>query len=83
MHCSSCKAPVLRRDCHQNRYGELICRSCQAMGVRFTWRRRLRHQLRRSVLSVWLVLAATGLALLAVWLFEFMRLLQPAKLLIG
>jgi hypothetical protein len=53
------------------------------MGVRFTWRRRLRHQLRRSVLSVWLVLAATGLALLAVWLFEFMRLLQPAKLLIG
>lgn len=83
MPCSSCKAPVLRRDCHQNRYGEIICRSCQAAGVRFTWQRRLRHRLRHAAWSVWLLLGATALVLLLVWLFEFLRLLQPEKLLLG
>jgi hypothetical protein len=38
--CSSCRLVVARSDCHKNRYGEYICRACQASGVRFTRRRR-------------------------------------------
>lgn len=33
-HCACCGAEVVRRDCHKNRYGEYICKSCQAAGKR-------------------------------------------------
>lgn len=86
LHCSICKAPVSRQDCHRNRYDELICHACQASGVRFSWRRRVRHlfgRAGRAGLAVWLLLAATALLLLGAWLFEMVLVLQPGKLLSG
>jgi hypothetical protein len=83
MTCSICKVTVPRSGCHQNRYGEYICRNCQAAGIRFSWPRRLRHQWGRAALSLWLMLGATAALLLLAWLLEFMRILGPAPLLGG
>ncbi|MCB2040773.1 MAG: hypothetical protein H6929_23085 [Rhodoferax sp.] len=81
--CSVCKAPVLRKDCHRNRYDELICRPCQATGIRFSWPRRLQHTPGKLGLAAWVVLGAMVALLLLAWLFEVMRVLQPEKLLLG
>ena len=81
--CAVCKAPMLRKDCHRNRYGEFICRTCQATGIRFTWPRRLQYAMRKLGLAVWVFLGATAALLLLAWLFEVMRVLQPEKLLLG
>ncbi len=36
--CAACGAMVSRQDCHRNRYGEYICRTCQSAGVKHTLR---------------------------------------------
>ncbi len=81
--CSACKAPVLRQNCHRNRYGEFICRACQASGIRFSWLRRLQHAVGKLGLAVWVFLGAMATLLLLAWLFEVVRVLQPEKLLLG
>lgn len=65
MICSACGATVERKDCHRNRYGEYICRRCQAAGIRFTWHQRLQH-LRQGML-VKLLLGLLVLGLLLIW----------------
>jgi hypothetical protein len=83
LQCSICKAPVLRKDCHRNRYDEYICRSCQDAGIRFSWRKRLRYQLGKASLSLWVLFTVTAVLLLGSWMFELVRLLRPEKLLTG
>ncbi len=83
LHCSVCRAPVLRKDCHRNRYDELICRACQASGIRFSWPRRLQHAWGKLGLAMWVFLGAMATLLLLAWLFELLRVWQPEKLLLG
>jgi len=71
---------MAREDSHRNRYRETVCRACRLSGVRFTWRNRLRYQLGKVAVWVWISVGATALVLL-MWLFELMVTLQPAKLL--
>ncbi len=47
--CAGCKKEVPRQDCHRNRYGEYICRSCQAGGLKFTWPHALTGLLQRGL----------------------------------
>jgi hypothetical protein len=81
--CSFCQDTVLRQDCHRNRYGELVCRTCQASGVRFGWFNQLRYQMGKAGTLAWVLLGATALVLLLLWLFEVLLLLEPGKLLLG
>ena len=51
-NCSICGVAVDRTDCHKNRHGEYICRSCQAAGIKMThWR-----QLKGTVKKLWTIL---------------------------
>ena len=59
--CSSCRLVVARTDCHRNRYGEYICRACQASGVRFTRRRKFGFHGGRLFTGVWLGLTVVVL----------------------
>jgi hypothetical protein len=65
--CVGCGATVARRDCHRNRYGEYVCRTCQEAGIRFSPARsrvyRLTKLLRAS--RTWLVCLAVAVAVLA------------------
>lgn len=81
--CTGCGASVSRRDCHRNRYGEYICRGCQAVGIRHS----PRHIGRRAATwlrpRLWLVIPLAGLVLLLLWAFyavvmkvNFFRLVQ-------
>jgi len=47
--CAGCGTSVPRQDCHRNRYGEYICRTCQAAGIRFSPKRRRFHWLHRLI----------------------------------
>ena len=62
--CASCGVDVARQDCHRNRYGEYICRTCQAAGIRFSPQRRRFHWLHRlvQVSRPWLAYLAIALA---------------------
>lgn len=73
--CAGCRSLVLRDDCHRNRYHEYICKSCQANGIRFTWRNRLREYSRRSALTISIVAIASAVGMLILWIFYsvFMR----------
>ena len=59
----------MRDDCHRNRYNEYICKSCQAKGIRFTWRNRLRAYLRRSALTLSIVAIASAVGMVILWVF--------------
>lgn len=59
--CSSCRLVVTRTDCHKNRYGEYICRACQASGVRFTRRAKFGFLGGRLLTWIWLSLAVLAL----------------------
>ena len=65
--CSVCGTAVRRRDCHKNRYGEYICRPCQANGVRFTPRRQLIHGGKKWLLRFVGLLLLTGVLALFFW----------------
>jgi hypothetical protein len=65
--CSACGAVVQRKDCHKNRYGEYICRECQAKGVLFTPRRRLLRDGKKWLIRFLLMLVATGAVTLFFW----------------
>lgn len=76
--CASCGARVPRDACHRNRYREYICDACRARGVRFTWRRRARHEWRKYRKNwgrdvVW-VLGVAGAVMLT--LFMLSRMLE-------
>lgn len=64
--CSSCGTTVAREECHKNRYGEYICRSCQERGIRFTPRRKARHVVRQSLRTSLRWLAYLAIAALVV-----------------
>jgi hypothetical protein len=65
--CFSCGASVLRQDCHKNRYGEYVCRACQASGVRFSKRSGWRYWLSLApVIILWSVVV-TALITLVFW----------------
>jgi hypothetical protein len=59
--CSSCGLIVARSDCHKNRYGEYICRACQASGVRFTRRAKFGFLGGRLFTGAWLLLIVLAL----------------------
>ena len=67
--CSSCGATVERKDCHKNRFGEYICRKCQAAQTNLTWRQRMRYLTRGMLPKFLLVLPVVVLALLILWAF--------------
>jgi len=65
--CSACGEVVRRRDCHKNRYGEYICRQCQAKGIRFTPWRVFLHNGKKWLISFLLLLVATAIVILLFW----------------
>lgn len=67
--CVGCKKEVPRQDCHRNRYGEYICKDCQAAGLKYTWRHALTGQLKIGAKKyrVWAAYVLVGL--LAVGVF--------------
>ena len=67
--CFKCDAMVARTDCHKNRFGEYVCRSCQAAGVKASWVQRMRQMSKKMLRQVLLWLAGAGLAAIFVWLF--------------
>jgi hypothetical protein len=81
LNCAICSATVARKDSHRNRYREIICRPCALAGARFTWRNRLRYQLGKVAIWVWIPVGAAALVLLLLWLAELMVMLEPVKLL--
>ena len=67
--CTGCGTKVARQDCHRNRYGEYICRPCQAAGFKFGWRQGLRHRFQYVFRQYALWAAYVLLGLLAVGAF--------------
>lgn len=65
--CCGCGSTVSRKDCHKNRYGQYICRTCQAAGLKFTRGARLRYWWQRTPSVI--IGSLTGMALmaLAIW----------------
>lgn len=64
--CSGCGLTVSRGDCHKNRYGEYLCRNCQAAGMKFTGAARSRRWRRRApaiILSSLLAMAVIALVI--------------------
>jgi hypothetical protein len=62
-NCVGCGREVARPECHRNRYGEYVCRDCQAKGFRYSTSRRLGFQLKRFLkiglrVLAWICLAA-------------------------
>lgn len=78
--CCACKASLPRKDCHRNRYNESICRSCQAAGLRYTWRGRLQYLLGRAGLWLGIGLGSLALVLLLAWAFQLLLALDPVAL---
>ncbi len=72
--CSYCHVGVLRRDCHRNRYGEMICHACHAKGIRFTWGKRAWYKTRNALFYVGIALPVTALGILFVWLLYVVML---------
>ncbi len=67
--CFKCGVAVARPDCHKNRYGEYVCRSCQAAGVKASWWQALRQVSKKMVRRI--VLWLTGAALLVLFVYLF------------
>ncbi len=67
--CSGCKKEIPRQDCHRNRYGEYICRACQAAGFKFTWRHLLAQHFKTGFRKYALWVAYLVLGILAVAVF--------------
>lgn len=65
--CSGCGVTVARRDCHKNRYGEYVCRTCQAAGMKSTRTARWRRWLGQTPGIILWSLAGTALIALAIW----------------
>ncbi|MDO9198963.1 hypothetical protein [Rhodoferax sp.] len=65
--CSVCGAVVERKDCHKNRFGEYICRKCQAAVTTLKWHQRLRLLMKGMLPKFLLGLPIAVLALLALW----------------
>lgn len=64
--CDACLARIARQDCHRNRHGEYICRSCQAAGVKVVNRSRILRGSRGIWRQLTWALAGTVLAILVV-----------------
>ena len=75
--CSVCGTTVRRRDCHKNRYGEYICRPCQANGMRFTPRRQLIHGGKKWVIRFVALVLMTGVFVVLFWWLG--QLLAPSS----
>jgi hypothetical protein len=65
--CFSCGASVLRQDCHKNRYGEYICRTCQSSGIRFSRLAGWRYWGSRAPVIILSSIGATALIALLIW----------------
>ena len=75
--CSSCGATVPREQIHRNRYREYICRECRARGVRFTWRRRARHEWQKFRKAkgrtvAWILAVCAAVVLTLLWIAQVM-----------
>lgn len=72
--CAGCGIEVARQDCHRNRYGEYICRSCQQTGFRYTKQKKRQYLLvritRYALLGLAFIALAGALALAAYVLFD-------------
>ncbi len=66
--CSACGATVARRDCHKNRFGEYICRVCQAAGIKVAPGRKLQRGSRRAAWGFWVGLLGLAAAGLLAWI---------------
>lgn len=65
--CSGCGLTVPRRHCHKNRYGEYLCRTCQASGLKFTKAARWRSWIGQTPAIVLWSLIGTALLALVAW----------------
>lgn len=72
--CSGCGATVPRRHCHKNRYGEYVCRSCQAAGIKFTKAARWRSWIGQTPAIVMWSLTVTALLALLIWVLYVVTL---------
>jgi hypothetical protein len=62
--CSACGKKVARQDCHKNRFGEYICRTCQQAGITATKQSRSRAWLKRAMRRSFWGLMGTVLTLM-------------------
>ncbi len=60
--CATCGNTVERKNCHKNRFGEYICRTCQAAGLKATPLRKQRHVTKKVIkkMTRWALLLAGG-----------------------
>lgn len=79
--CAHCHLAVIRKNCHRNRYGEMICHACQRTGVRFTWRQRLRLARKWAPLYAGIGLAVAVLVALFFWFLYLASLPESQTLL--
>lgn len=72
--CAACGTSVARQDCHKNRFGEYICRNCQAAGIRFTRQSRVWSWVRRALRrSAWGLVGTALILVVLALLFLFSR----------
>jgi hypothetical protein len=74
-----CGAQVSRQNGHRNRYGEYVCRACEASGIKFSLRQRIRRLLKRSVPKAifWFGVLLLTLLLMGA-LFRYVNSYDPA-----
>lgn len=65
--CSACGTRIERRECHKNRYGEYICRHCQAAGIKFVRRTRPTNLISLTTQVFLLGFALASLLFLMTW----------------
>jgi hypothetical protein len=70
---------VSRRDAHRNRYGEYICRACEASGIKFSSYRRVRRWFKQAAPRglLWVGLLLLALFVMAA-LFRYFNQYNPA-----
>lgn len=79
--CATCGNTVDRQDCHKNRFGEYICRTCQAAGLKATPLRKQRHVTKKLLKKVlrWVLLLVAGVFAYLVLTKMLFSLFVPAE----
>lgn len=78
--CIGCRKGFRRHECHENRFGEYVCKACGKAGIR--WSRHRRLQLFANQAASWigyLVIAAAGFWLFYILLARLSRSIVEAE----
>ena len=79
--CATCGNNVERKDCHKNRFGEYICRTCQAAGLKATPLRKQRHVTKKMLkkMARWALLGMAAAVTYVVVVKMLFNLFVPAE----